>query len=115
MTHFTNEHEFPRGAEDISAGASAFKACELGVILFLQGMTGAAIAAMVLTDAILDRPSPYRDVRHPDPVSIVLRDGLNAGLKVEKVELNPYCGIMIMRLRAQPLPMCSAWQLSSRC
>ena len=28
-----------------------------------QGMTGAAIAAMVLTDAILDRPSPYRDVR----------------------------------------------------
>lgn len=31
-----------------------------------QGMTGAAIAAMVLTDAILDRPSPYRDVR-PQP------------------------------------------------
>jgi hypothetical protein len=27
-----------------------------------QGMTGAAVAAMVLTDAILDRPSPYRDV-----------------------------------------------------
>ena len=28
-----------------------------------QGMTGAPIAAMVLTDAILDRPNPWRDVR----------------------------------------------------
>lgn len=28
-----------------------------------QGMTGSAIAAMTITDGILDRPNPYRDVR----------------------------------------------------
>ena len=28
-----------------------------------QGMTGAAIAAMTITDAIFDRPNPWRDVR----------------------------------------------------